>query len=231
MGSPQSPVCPRDLRLRFRSEVAEFEIIDTGIGIAEADLARIFEPFQRGANSHAPSTPGVGLGLTICKTLVEVMGGEISVTNRLGEGSRFRVRLLLSGKTGGPAEVERRITGRPEAARPLRVLVADDDDAHRALVADLLAPLGFEVRHAVDGAECLALTAQAAPDIFLLDIAMPGMTGWELARRLREEHGQTAPIIMVSANALELGPPGERQHHDHVLPKPLSLAALLEKIG
>ncbi|MXP62284.1 response regulator [Roseomonas sp. M0104] len=218
------------LRLRFRSEVAEFEIIDTGIGIAEADLGRIFEPFQRGANSHAPSTPGVGLGLTICKTLVEVMGGEISVSSRLGEGSRFRVRLLLSGRTGGPAEVERRITGRAEATRPLRVLVADDDATHRALVADLLEPLGFTVRQAMDGAECLDAAAEMAPDIFLLDIAMPGMTGWDLVRRLRED-GQTAPIIMVSANALELGPPGEGQHHDDVLPKPLSLATLLEKIG
>ncbi|MDJ0388649.1 ATP-binding protein [Roseomonas sp. E05] len=219
------------LRLRFRSEVADFEVIDTGIGIAEADLARIFEPFQRGANSHAPSTPGVGLGLTICKTLVEVMGGEVSVSSRLGEGSRFRVRLLLSGRTGGPVEVERSITGRATAARPLRVLVADDDAAHRALVADLLEPLGFEVRLASEGPECLALAAEGAPDLFLLDIAMPGMTGWELARRLREDAGQTAPILMVSANALELGPPGEGQHHNDVLPKPLSLAALLEKIG
>jgi signal transduction histidine kinase/CheY-like chemotaxis protein/purine-cytosine permease-like protein len=219
------------LRLRFRSEVADFEVIDTGIGIAEEDLTRIFEPFQRGANSHAPSTPGVGLGLTITKTLAEVMGGEISVTSRLGEGSRFRVRLLLSGKAGKAMEVERRIIGHAEAGRLPRVLVADDDSDHRALVADLLRPLGFEVTLAADGPECLDLAAEIAPDLFLLDIAMPGMTGWDLARRLREEEGHRAPIIMISANALELGPPGEGQHHDDVLPKPLSLAALLEKIG
>jgi signal transduction histidine kinase/CheY-like chemotaxis protein/purine-cytosine permease-like protein len=218
------------LRLRFRSEVAEFEVIDTGIGIAEEDLGRVFEPFQRGANVHAPSTPGVGLGLTITRTLTEVMGGEISVTSRLGEGSRFRVRLLLSGKGHAPAVVERRITGRAGASQPLRVLVADDDPAHRALVADLLEPLGFATRLASDGATCLALAAEEAPDLFLLDIAMPGMTGWELARRLREA-GQTAPIVMVSANALELGPPGEGQHHNDVLTKPISVTSLLEKIG
>jgi signal transduction histidine kinase/CheY-like chemotaxis protein/purine-cytosine permease-like protein len=217
-------------RLRFRSEVAEFEIVDTGIGIAEDDLDRVFEPFQRGANSHAPSTPGVGLGLTITRTLVEIMGGDISVRSTLGEGSTFRVRLLLSGKGHAPAVVERRITGRAEATRALRVLVADDDPAHRALVADLLEPLGFAVRLAPDGPHCLALAAEDAPDLFLLDIAMPGMTGWDLARALRE-NGQTAPIVMVSANALELGPPGEGQHHDDVLPKPLSIAALLDKIG
>ncbi|WBV42332.1 ATP-binding protein [Pseudoroseomonas cervicalis] len=219
------------LRLRFRSEVAEIEVIDTGIGIAEDDLARIFEPFQRGANSHAPSTPGVGLGLTITKTLVEVMGGDIAVWSRLGEGSRFRVRLLLSGKALRPVEAERPITGRQDAQRPLSVLVADDDAAHRALVRDLLEPLGFVVREAADGGECLALARQAAPDLYLLDIAMPGMTGWELAQRLREAEGERVPILMVSANALELAPPREGQHHDDVLPKPLSLPALLEKIG
>lgn len=219
------------LRLRFRSEVAEFEVVDTGIGIAEDDLGRIFEPFQRGGNSHAPSTSGVGLGLTITKMLTEVMGGEISVTSRLGEGSRFRVRLLLSGKGDVPAVVERPVTGRVESGRKLRVLVADDDADHRALLADLLQPLGFAVRLAADGPECLALAAAEPPDLFLLDIAMPGMTGWELSRRLREEAGQVAPILIVSANALELAPPGEGQHHDDVLPKPVSLAALLEKIG
>ncbi|MBI0434163.1 ATP-binding protein [Roseomonas sp. KE0001] len=219
-------------RLRFRSEVAEFEVIDTGIGIAPGDLSRIFEPFQRGGNSHAPSTPGVGLGLTITKTLTEVMGGEVSVTSRLGEGSRFRVRLLLSGKSALPSEVERPVTGRADAAtRPLRVLVADDDAAHRALISDLLQPLGFQLRLAADGAEALALAEEEAPDLFLLDIAMPGMTGWELARRLREAQGRRAPIVMISANALELGPGGEGRHHDDVLPKPVSLTALLEKIG
>ncbi|MBO1078402.1 ATP-binding protein [Roseomonas haemaphysalidis] len=218
------------LRLRFRSEVAEFDIVDTGIGIAEADLTRIFEPFQRGANSQAPSTPGVGLGLTISKTLTEIMGGEISVRSTLGQGSTFRVRLLLSGKGSAAPVVERRITGRAEPTRPLRVLVADDDPDHRALVADLLQPLGFDVLVAADGAGCLRMAAEAAPDLFLLDIAMPGMTGWMLARLLREA-GQRAPVVMVSANALELAPPAEGQHHDDVLAKPLSVAALLDKIG
>lgn len=219
------------LRLRFRSEVAEFEIIDTGIGIAPDDLARIFEPFQRGGNSHAPSTPGVGLGLTITKTLAEVMGGEVTVRSTLGEGSTFRLRLLLSGKAEQPVAEERRITGQAVSGRPARVLVADDDADHRSLVADLLQPLGFDVRLAPDGTECLRLAREEAPDLFLLDIAMPGMTGWELARRLREDLGLKAPIIMVSANALELAPPAEGQHHDDVLPKPVSVTALLDKIG
>ncbi len=219
------------LRLRFRSEVAEFEVIDTGIGISPQDLSRIFEPFQRGGNSHAPSTPGVGLGLTITKTLVEIMGGEISVRSTLGEGSAFRVRLLLSGKVERPVTEERRITGQAPAGRPARVLVADDDADHRSLIADLLQPLGFDVRLAASGADCLRQARHDPPDLFLLDIAMPGMNGWALAHAIRQELGQVAPIVMVSANALELAPPAEGQHHDDVLPKPVSLNILLEKIG
>jgi len=220
-------------RLRFRSEVAEFEVADTGIGIPEPDLARVFEPFQRGANAHLPSTPGVGLGLTITRALAEIMGGEVTVASTPGKGSRFRVRLLLAAKAPArPAPpIERRITGQAPRGRAAGVLVADDDPDHRALVADLLTPLGFLVRQAADGAEALRMAAESQPDLFLLDIAMPGMTGWELARRLREEAGQRAPILVVSANAMELSAPGEGGHHDDVLPKPVSLPALLEKIG
>ncbi|MFC0407042.1 ATP-binding protein [Roseomonas elaeocarpi] len=219
-------------RLRFRSEVAEFEVTDTGIGIPEADLPRIFEPFQRGGNARLPATPGAGLGLTITKALTEIMGGEITAASTPGSGSRFRVRLLLSGKV--PAQQtapERHITGQTRRGRPAEVLVADDDPDHRALVADLLEPLGFTVRQAADAPEALRIAREAAPDLFLLDIAMPGMTGWELARRLREEAGQSAPIVIVSANVPEVGATGEGLHHDDVLAKPVSLPALLDKIG
>ena len=81
------------------------------------------------------------------------------------------------------------------------MLVADDDPDHRALVAELLEPLGFVVRQASDGAGALRMASDMVgdgrPDLFLLDIAMPGMTGWELARRLREDASQTAPIAVV----------------------------------
>jgi signal transduction histidine kinase/purine-cytosine permease-like protein/FixJ family two-component response regulator len=215
--------------VRYRSQVADFEIIDTGRGIAEADLNRIFEPFQRAGDQ---SVPGTGLGLTIVRLLTEVMGGEVTATSVLGEGSRFRLRLLLSeaAETLRPSPPALEITG--YRGRRLTVLVADDDATHRSLMLDLLTPLGFTVMGASGGADCLAMAAQWRPDLFLLDLAMPDMTGWDLAGRLRMETGTTAPIVIVSANARELeAAPREGQPHDDVMAKPVRLDLLLETIG
>ena len=217
------------LRVRWRTEIAEFEVIDTGVGIAAADLDRIFEPLQRVKKSSGQ--PGMGLGLTIAKVLTEIMGGEMSVTSQHGVGSRFRVRLMLSSATRSapPALTERRITG--YAGVPRTVVVADDDPVHRALIADLLTPLGFTVKLAEDGPACLEAAAAQAPDIFLIDLSMPGMSGWELARELRELHA-LVPIVIISADGRELKqPPLDATHHDDTLSKPVSLAALLERIG
>ncbi len=217
------------LRVRWRTEIAEFDVIDTGIGIAAADLDRIFEPLQRVKTTGG--LPGLGLGLTIAKVLTEIMGGEIAVTSQPGRGSRFRVRLMLSrsAHAARPALTERRITG---YAGPRRlVVVADDDPVHRMLLADLLTPLGFVVRPAEDGRACLEIAARQTPDIFLIDLSMPGMSGWELARELRELHA-LVPIVIISADGRELKqPPLDAAHHDDTLSKPVSLAALLERIG
>src|SRR5579862_3787955 len=83
------------------------------------------------------------------------------------------------------------------------VVIADDDPAHRHLVEELLAPLGFVVFGAPDGPSCLAFTSQCKPDLFLLDVSMPGMDGWELARALRRTGHADAAILMISANAGE----------------------------
>ncbi|GAB0112648.1 hybrid sensor histidine kinase/response regulator [Acidisoma sp. C75] len=215
--------------VRYRSQVAEFEIADTGRGIAEADLARIFEPFQRAGDQ---SVPGTGLGLTIVRLLTEVMGGEVTAASRLGEGSRFRLRLMLSEAPENlkPSPPTLEIAG--YRGRRLTVLVADDDPSQRSLMLDLLTPLGFTVVGAAGGAECLAMAEQWRPDLFLLDLSMPDMTGWDLAQALREEAGAEAPIVIVSANARELqAAPREGQFHDDVMAKPVRLDLLLEAIG
>ncbi len=218
--------------LRFRNEVAEFVIRDTGIGIAEADIERIFMPFERIENPSGPWVPGTGLGLTITKLMIEVMGGEIAVTSRLGEGSRFVVRLHLPS-VAPPAEVKTQgppITG--YAGEAVTVLVVDDQPSHRQLVEDLLRPLGFDVLGVPDGASCLEVTAQVRPDLVLLDISMPGMNGWEVARRLREDLMLTGAIIMISADAAEQ-PSADPEHcdHDDYVVKPVEVADLLAKIG
>jgi signal transduction histidine kinase/CheY-like chemotaxis protein/purine-cytosine permease-like protein len=221
------------LRVRWRAEVAEFEVIDTGIGIAADDLERIFEPLQRVKSARGAVVPGMGLGLTIAKVLTEIMGGEISVTSTPGAGSRFRVRMMLSQSVrpagSGPGLAERRISGYRGARR--HVVVADDDEMQRALMTDVLTPLGFTVATARDGAECLEIAAGRTPDLFLIDLSMPGINGWELAAELRELH-PVVPIVIISADGRELKqPPGDAAHHDDTLTKPVSLSALLERIG
>ncbi|MBS9478639.1 hybrid sensor histidine kinase/response regulator [Ancylobacter radicis] len=219
------------LRVAYRNQVAEFEVEDTGIGIPAADHKRIFEPFERGERAGTYSTAGIGLGLTITKLLTEIMGGEIALTSAPGEGSIFRVKLMLSEVTNpsrlGPIQ-HRRIVG---YAGPRRtILVADDDAAHRDLMHELLVPLGFTVLAAVDGVAALDMVRQWDPDVLLLDISMPGLNGWEVVRLVRDEGFARLKIVMISANAGEIREGLAARQHDDQVVKPVHLRGLLEKL-
>lgn len=217
--------------LRWRSEVAEFEVADSGIGIGPGDIDRIFEPFERVDTGRNLASPGIGLGLTITQLLTQIMGGELTVNSTLGEGSRFTVRLHLSEALHPlkPAPIESRILG--YAGRRLTVLIADDDKVHRGLLQDLLSPLGFVVFTAADGEACVRMAAECRPDLLLVDISMPGLNGWRVAERMRRDGFDRLKIIVISANAAELArPPVEMAYHDEVLAKPIGLADLLNRI-
>ncbi len=213
------------------SQVAEFEIVDSGIGIRGTDLDNIFKPFERGGMPGVSAVPGVGLGLTITKVLVQIMGGEIAVRSAPGEGSSFTVRLYLSEASGAPeADAHRRIVGYlgPRAT----VLLADDDPAHRGLIEGLLRPLGFNLFMAADGLGCLELASECRPHLVMLDIAMPGMSGWEVAAALRALEPPQPKIMMVSANAHDYSRGGDRNSpHDAFLVKPIEIDSMLERIG
>jgi signal transduction histidine kinase/CheY-like chemotaxis protein len=220
------------LTVRRQGEVSELEVTDTGIGIRPEEIDTIFEPFVRGTLANPEGMSGTGLGLTITKLLTAAMGGELTVRSRLGIGSSFRVRLLLpevlhpAGRAAGDTE----IAGYEGDRRA--VLIADDDEDHRGLVRDVLAPLGFAVTMAEDGPACLAAAAACEPDLLLLDISMPGMTGWDVARRLRESGNRRTSIIMISGNAAELDANHSRApYHDACLQKPIDLQLLIETIG
>jgi CheY-like chemotaxis protein/anti-sigma regulatory factor (Ser/Thr protein kinase) len=189
------------LRISYRRQLAEFEVRDTGAGIAATELKRIFEPFERGAS--ATGVAGTGLGLTISDLLSQIMGGDISVSSVPGEGSVFRVRMLLTAdrSVAAVARIEARVTGYHGPRR--KVMVVDDDADHRMLMRDTLGPLGFTLFSASDGIQCMQLLPQCLPDLLLLDISMPGFDGWEVVRRIRALGFNRLPIIMVSANAFE----------------------------
>ena len=197
------------LRLDHRREVARIQVIDTGIGIAEQDLERIFMPFERGSAGRRSGDTGTGLGLTITHLLTQLMGGELTVVSTPGLGSTFTVRLYLS-EIAAPAQRDvihhRPVTGYLGARRHL--LVVDDHPTQRQMLAGMLLPLGFQIREAASGSECLESVAEQPPDAVLLDITMDDIDGWETARRIRRQEakaGVTCPtvIIMVSANAFE----------------------------
>ncbi len=210
------------LRVRHSLEMAVIEIADTGPGLSSAEIEKIFEPFARG-NSSVSAAPGAGLGLTIAKMLTDLMGGELSATGTPGEGSVFRVKLFLPevhalGLDGlGGASLAPARQRRGYAGPRRKVLVVDNEEPDRELLVQLLQPLGFDLRTAASGHDCLDLLAAGyQPDAVLMDLAMPGIDGWETIRRLRElevrehpsagsPHGVGAKIAIVSANAFDKG--------------------------
>ncbi len=215
----------------YRSQVATFTVSDTGYGIAEGDLQRIYEPFQRGEAAGVASRPGLGLGLTITQLLTNTLGGEIGVVSTRGQGSTFKVRLMLSAverPSTAPAP-ERKIVSYSGPQRT--IVVVDDNEDHRDLMREILSPMDFVVLTAVSGPDCITLIEGVKPDLFLVDISMPGMNGWQLVTRLRET-GQTAPIIMLSANigdgvAANFGDEG----HNDTISKPVEFRRLADKLA
>ncbi|WP_138466140.1 ATP-binding protein [Poseidonocella sp. HB161398] len=223
------------LNFRYRNEIARIEVSDTGIGIEPSQLERIWLPFERGASS---GRNGSGLGLTITRLLVEITGGEITVESRPGEGSSFRVRMMLPSV---PDHAERQTTSEglraPRraigyAGRRRTLMIVDDDLNHLRLFESYFRPAGFNVVAAPDAETATRLLQDIGPDLFVLDIDLPGEDGWSFAHRLRREGYRATPVLMCSGHALEAGQhdPGDGVC-DAFVTKPYNLAELLETIA
>jgi signal transduction histidine kinase/DNA-binding NarL/FixJ family response regulator len=226
------------LSVRYRSEIAEFEVSDTGPGITATDLERIFEPFERGRDVAARAIPGTGLGLTITKLLTQIMGGEVKVAATSASGTTFLVRVPLSDATREAARQSSHTAPIADSARRIcdyagprrRILLADDDPQHLELLGELLRPIGFTLFSARDGKTCLQLAEQCRPDLAMIDLAMPDLSGWEVARELRGRPELSAMrLVIVSANAHEYSGRAEPTHDAFVM-KPIELSALLELV-
>jgi signal transduction histidine kinase/DNA-binding NarL/FixJ family response regulator/purine-cytosine permease-like protein len=217
--------------VEYRTQVANFIVEDSGSGIGPGDIEHVFEPFVRGEAERNRFVPGLGLGLTITKLLTETLGGEITLTSTLGVGTRFQARLMLSKVERAQAISAdiRRVVGYMGPART--IMVVDDNEDHRDLMREMLTPLGFAVFAAKDGPACLQGLELEQPDLYFLDIRMPGMSGWDLLETLRTR-GVIAPIIMLSANIGDgAAPTGADTGHTDTLAKPFELNQLLDRLA
>lgn len=212
------------------SGLLRFEVQDKGIGIDPVQLETIFQPFEQAGGGRQG---GTGLGLAISRELVRLMGGELYVSSRVGEGSTFwfDLKLPFIDVCGEVMPIEQEILG--YRGPRLRILVADDVDENRALLINMLKHLGFETMEAVDGESCLERAKSGLPDLILLDMIMPEMGGLETARHLRQwPDFRRTPVIAVSArvsgadvaDALDAGV-------NAFLPKPIDIKRLLAHIG
>jgi CheY-like chemotaxis protein len=178
-----------------------FEVSDTGSGIASVEQERIFEPFQQAR--EGVSKGGTGLGLTLSKRQVELMGGSLEVTSHANEGSLFWFELVLppASVPVAPASLTTARIMRLEPGCRLEALVVDDVADNRELLSRLLETMGAKVSVAVDGMEALRMIRSKRPDIVFMDVRMPVMDGVEALCRIRQEGGDGKTIYVALSAA------------------------------
>ncbi|HWO17590.1 MAG TPA: ATP-binding protein [Kofleriaceae bacterium] len=219
------------------------EVRDDGAGIDPALLPRVFDLFVQGYQDRARAAGGLGLGLTIVRSLVQLHGGEVEVhSGGPGQGASFTVRLpAVSLAAGAPPEAAAAPAEEPAeeprapapASAKTRILVVDDNEDARWMLAEMLGVLGYEVEAAADGPAALAVMGAFQPDVAILDIGLPGMDGYELAARIRETaSGQRVWLIALSG----YGSAADRARSQAVgfdlhLVKPVDVKLLLKHIG
>ncbi len=210
-----------------------FAVRDTGIGLSREQIARLFHSFTQADGSTTRKFGGTGLGLTICKRLVEMMSGEIWVDSETGVGSTFSFTALLGSQTG--TERARRLPAADLGG--MHVLIVDDNATSRQILQDILESLNFEVALAASGEEAISEVIQAADskpyDLVLMDWKMPGINGIEAARRIKADTAMSrAPkVILVTAYGREdVIHDAQQAELDAFLLKPVSSSVLLDTI-
>ncbi len=181
-----------------------FTVTDTGIGMDEKQMARIFKSFTQADNSISRRFCGSGLGLFLSMQLTKVMAGDINVTSQLEQGSTFILKLpfgdVFMPQANQPLD-EQRLTAPPSSNFVGKILLADDHNDNRRLIARILKGMGLEVVEASDGREAIEQCMQHQPTLILLDIQMPEMDGIQALQKLRE-FGCAQPIYALTANAM-----------------------------
>ena len=210
------------------------EIEDTGPGISRDDQDRLFQHFEQTKTGQQTGT-GTGLGLAISREFVRLMGGAVTVTSQVGKGSVFTIELPLNEGEAEAVEAKdqpRQVLKLQPGQATFRVLIADDIDDNRQLLAQLLGPVGFEIRLATNGAEAVEEFEAWRPHLILMDFRMPVMDGHEAIRRIRAMAGGADPkIIAVTASAMDENRQDlMRIGADDFISKPFREAELFQKI-
>jgi signal transduction histidine kinase/ActR/RegA family two-component response regulator len=181
-----------------------FYVADTGVGIALADQARIFEEFTQVENPLQRYTQGTGLGLPLSRRLARLLGGDVAVESEIGVGSTFSATIPVrySAKGRGleaPAKGARLETTRPES----RLLLIDDEESARYLLKKMLSRLPWQVDEAASGEEGIRMARKARPNLILLDLKMPGLSGLETLSRLKSDPlTSETPVVIVTSQTL-----------------------------
>jgi two-component system CheB/CheR fusion protein len=193
-------------------------------------LPNVFDLFSQANRSLHRAEGGLGIGLTIVRGLAELHGGRVSAHSQgVGHGSEFIVSMPLSKAATveappvPPADTDK-------TAQPRRILVVEDQPALSRVTVALLEKLGHEVRAAADGPEALLAVKEYNPEIVLLDIGLPGMDGYEVARCLRDEMGATTPtlVAMTGYGQQDVNRHARKARFDHHIVKPADLGLLKE---
>jgi PAS domain S-box-containing protein len=179
------------------------DVEDTGKGIPEEDAARIFREFGQGKEGAAAG--GAGLGLVLSRRLARLLGGDITLETRAGQGSLFRLRIPVregAAGDGGKTVERKRVSGLKAGQRKFAVLIVDDDAENRRFLKELLSSAGFEAAEAENGKEAVARFNERRPDLVFMDVNMDVMDGYEATRKIREAAaGKPVPVVAVTANA------------------------------
>ena len=183
-----------ELLVERRTRTIALRVTDTGIGISPEQQAKLFRPFVQADSSTTRQYGGTGLGLVICRRLVEKMGGTITLESALGKGAKFTVELPCDAADSDP---EIRLP--PRDGKSPVVLLIDDDPDVRELFARMMPRRGFQVVLAASGQQGVELAARLKPDAIVLDVKMPGMSGWDVLSALKlSERTAHLPVIMLT---------------------------------
>ena len=217
-------------------------ITDTGIGIAEADLDKVFEKFKQVGDTLTDKPKGTGLGLPICKQIVEHHGGNIWVESTLGTGSKFSFTLpIMSASNLKPKTFdvdtlvkqlrEHVVMKSPNSSNAKKTILVVDDYANiRQLLRQQLETEGYNIIEAKDGIEAIAFVKKSAPDLIILDVMMPEMSGFDVAAVLKNDP-KTMHIPIIILSIVEDRERGYRLGIERYLMKPIETDTLLHEIG